>query len=268
MVLAAPGASAAGTEVSRVPPDVVREERVITVNGVGETWQLVWEGKPLPVCGPDEIDMAITCPCAGLAYGEHGRLALVRRRDGQEVERMDLRPLFGQFDGPGLDGYPDDGATLQRWPANFMSDVDRDGRNDPTLDNEIRHRRLAEIMKFADYDRDGHATEFLLQVGTLPCGKRQMALIGVSTSNPHLHVFSAADNSKQPLVMAFWVWAALLKGNGKADSLEWQCGDHGSDVESHIHVEARDGSFSVKRWDRTCSPQEVGGASYDSTPDQ
>ena len=64
---------------------VVREQHTVAIDGVRETWQLVWEGKPATVCGPDEVYMAITCPCSGWAYAEYGRLYLVRNRGGSET---------------------------------------------------------------------------------------------------------------------------------------------------------------------------------------
>src|SRR5262245_33455963 len=76
---------------ARAAEPVVREQRAIVVGGVNETWQLAWDGQPATVCGPEDISMAVTCPCSGWAYGEYGQLSLVRNRGGKEVERMDLR---------------------------------------------------------------------------------------------------------------------------------------------------------------------------------
>ncbi len=64
------------------PATYLREQRSVTVNGAVESWQLVWQGKPQSMCGPQDVEMAITCPCTGFAYGEVGKLALVRKRGG------------------------------------------------------------------------------------------------------------------------------------------------------------------------------------------
>ena len=55
------------------PGEWLREQQSVTVGGVAESWQLVWEGRPKPICGPQDVEMAITCPCTGFAYGEMGR---------------------------------------------------------------------------------------------------------------------------------------------------------------------------------------------------
>src|SRR5579864_2181946 len=73
---------------------IIREQRAVTVAGIKEVWQLLWDGMPSSVCGPGEMLLASTCPCAGLAYGEYGKLSLIRKRGDLEIERMDLRPLF------------------------------------------------------------------------------------------------------------------------------------------------------------------------------
>src|SRR5262245_47230923 len=153
------GMLAAGLPTRVAAEPVVREQRTVVVAGVEEVWQLVWDAQPAPVCGPEDISNATTCPCAGVAYGEHGKLSLVRRRADKEVERMDLRPLFGldPFDAPGDVG---DSAYLQRWPLKD-DDVEREKR-EPNLVAEIKQRPAPTIMTFADYDRDGRATEFLL----------------------------------------------------------------------------------------------------------
>jgi hypothetical protein len=117
------GSAALPTFVSgrAVAQRVVREQRTVAIDGAKETWQLVWDGKPGSVCGPDNIDLAMTCPCSGWAYGEYGKLLLVRSRDGQEIERMDLRPLFDKFDSP-EPGKVAGSAYLQRWPLK-LSDM-------------------------------------------------------------------------------------------------------------------------------------------------
>src|SRR5258707_14993597 len=143
--------------VSAAAEPVAREEKAVTINGTSETWLLVWDAPPATVCGPEDVSLATTCPCSGLAYGEYGQLSLVRTRDGHETERMDLRPLFGQFDDP------DDKVTglayAARWPL-AQGDADREDKHDPGLIDDIKRRPAPVIMNFADYDRSGSATEF------------------------------------------------------------------------------------------------------------
>jgi len=238
------GMLAAGLPTRVAAEPVVREQRTAVVAGVEEVWQLVWDGQPATVCGPEDISNATTCPCAGLAYGEHGKLSLVRRRADKEVERMDLRPLFGldPFDGPGDE--VKDSAYLQRWPLKD-DDLDREKR-EPDLAAEIKQRPAPTIMTFADYDRDGRATEFLLQVGTLPCGKLQYAAIGVTKKNPRLHALTSVAHPKKPLVMPRHAWEALLKGPGPAAVTTITCGDHASENRGELVVSAKGGAIRVK----------------------
>lgn len=246
---------------------IVREARTVVVDGTKEHWSLVWESKPRSVCGPEEMEMAISCPCSGFAYGERGKLALVRERDGKEIERLHLAPLF-RMDYPATEGIDGLEAVLQKWPEWVQGvqrpDADREDEGDPRLIEEIRHREPVVMIRPADYDGDGQATEFLLQVGTLPCGKHEMVAIGVSVTQPHLHALSSAEKPNEPLVMGSWVWSALLAGHGTASEIEWACGDHGSEVESHIQVHSRDGVIHARRWERKCAD----GNRHRAPPDQ
>ena len=58
---------------------LLREQRWVTIGGKTERWRLEWEAPPQPVCAPDE-DYWATCPCSGFAFGESGKLDLVRFR--------------------------------------------------------------------------------------------------------------------------------------------------------------------------------------------
>jgi hypothetical protein len=101
-------------------------------------------------------------------------------------------------------------------------------------------------MNFADYDHDGRATEFLLQVATKPCGKHEKALIGISKSNPHLHAFTTPEKPHVPLMLGAWEWDALLKSDGHVSIIDWNCGDHGSDHEWRAILEAYNGVLHAK----------------------
>ncbi len=117
-------------------PQTVREQRTVVVQGFRETWQLVWDGQPGSICGPEEIYMSASTPCYGFAYGEYGALWLVRKRGEREIERMDLRPLFTDYaplrEAKGT-------AYLQRWPSK-EADLQRGMRGDPRLAADIKRR--------------------------------------------------------------------------------------------------------------------------------
>lgn len=224
-------------------PERIREEERVTVQGAQEVWRLVWSGKTQLICSPHEVEMAITCPCSGTAYGESGRPSLVRMRRGREVERLALGPLFRRdLDGPGV--LPPGEGYLQRWPERD-DDMDRNLRDDPKLAADIMRRPDVRIMTFADYDHDGHATEFLLQVATLPCGKRQYIAVGVSATSPLLHPIGSAAHPNKPLVLPAQAWAALLKSPRPKPVDTWQCGDHGSERHTDVVLAADRGRIAV-----------------------
>ncbi len=89
-VSAATSAPSAST-TSAPPRGSVRAERSVVVDGVTETWLLEWTSKVENDCiVPDWC----TCPCAGFAFGETGKLDLVRQRPAAPEERLHLGDLF------------------------------------------------------------------------------------------------------------------------------------------------------------------------------
>src|ERR1019366_3047890 len=67
-------------------PQMIREAQTVHVFGVDEMWLLQWLTIPHPECDV-ATEMWHTVPCEGFAYGEAGRLDLVRLRDGHEYDR-------------------------------------------------------------------------------------------------------------------------------------------------------------------------------------
>jgi hypothetical protein len=100
-------------------------------------------------------------------------------------------------------------------------------------------------MRFGDYDHDGSATEFVLQIGTLPCGKRMSVVVGVSRHNKRLHAFSSVRHSETPLVLQAGHWESLLTAKGPIKVIHWQCGDHASDIEEELELKAENGRIHV-----------------------
>jgi hypothetical protein len=237
------GASAA----AQGPASIIREEHKALINGVEETWRLEWAGAPKPVCSPDEPDIWFTCPCAGFAFGEKGNLALVRMRPGQPDERLELNKLFsGDMDGPADPGE----AVLRRWD---VQEKDMDEANSPGFAARTQARPTATVMRFGDYDHDGKATEFVFQVGTLPCGKKMSVVIGVSSKNPQLHVFASAESPDKPLILQASHWESLLGTKGPVKVVDWKCGDHGSDTETELQLSADKNGIHVARMEYECN---------------
>jgi hypothetical protein len=229
---------------SRAGDLLIRQQKSVIVDGVAEVWQLRWDKKPEPVCAADDAEVSLTCPCSGFAYGEQGNLALVRDRPGSPPETLDLGPFFVD---PGFGGHTAGASVVQRWqPVEGGDDNDWKHASDKDFVTQVRKRKPTDLMNFADYDHDGRPTEFLLQVATKPCGKHQMVLVGISKSNPHLHVFSTPEKPNSPLVLASWEWDALLKSDGHTTIIDWQCGDHDSGYESKAILDAHDGVLHAK----------------------
>lgn len=211
----------------------LREDDVIKIGGITEHWKLIWQSQPSLICVPEGDDAMdwYTCPCMGYAFGERGALDLIRTQPGKDDEIFHLTPLFTDSEVP-ADGQ----AALQRWPVQDDDNKWYDDAPDDVMD-QIRKRESVKAMEFADYNHDGRATEFLLQVNVAPCGKSYNVLIGVTPSNAKLHVFGTAEHPDKPLILIRRIWEELLASKGgDVTSIEWTCGDHGSEVQQEVHL--------------------------------
>lgn len=233
--------------------DLVREQRVVQVNGVNETWKLEWAQLPASACGPDDVTVALACPCSGFAYGEAGKLSLIRLRRGAAREMLDLSGFFHT----GAIAAPGSLAVLQRWQPIPASAHDEDDdwhhASDFNFLARVRSRPPATIMRMADYNHDGRASEFLLQVGAPACGKHVMVLVGVSKYNARLHVFASADAPDEPLELDAETWEAVRRSASPVHAIEAGCDQPGAAVESLLTVESRQGIFHVQRSTRACA---------------
>jgi hypothetical protein len=201
---------------------LIREKHEINVDEVRESWRLEWRKHPTPVCSPEQEDWRI-CPCWGFAFGEQGELDLVRVRGGEPEDRLHLSPLFEEA--------PGEGAVLRRWP---LLTGDEDAAGKPGFATTVRSRPPVAVMNFADYDRDGRATEFVLQVGAGPCGHQQALLVGIDRRNSRLHAFGTAEHPDEPLTLedpSDWE-----NGGAEVAVVQYACGDHGSEQESEIRL--------------------------------
>ncbi len=224
---------------------VIREQHKIIVDGVEEDWRLEWIGPTKPACGPEDPGW-MNCPCTGFAFGERGNLELVRSRPGVKEERLPIAPLFKYGDD-----HPsgDQEAALLRWDIHKKDFTDCDT---PDFPSRVRVRPLAKVMNFGDYDHDGRATEFILQIGTLPCGKRMSVVVGISRRKPRLHAFSTVQHPEKPLVLRVQHWEALLQARGPIRVIDWLCGDHASETETELELRAEAGRIHAKQREYRC----------------
>lgn len=254
MLLVAPRVAKTG-ETTETPGPVVREERVVPVDGAAETWRLEWRRPPSPVCEPDDPDWFI-CPCHGFAFGEQGELDLVRLQSSKEVERLPLTPFFD------TEVTVRNQASLRRWPV-LESDIERyvDPDDLPAFRDAVVQRTPVTVLEVTDFDRDGLAAEFVLQIGTLPCGKRLSVLVGVSRDRPRLHVFGSAAHPDEPLVLYESHWERFRTASGPLRLETWPCGDHGSEVHEELVLERGASGIHATRETYSCDapPGEVHG---------
>ncbi len=237
---------------------VIRETRDIVIDGTKERWRLEWSSPRREVCGPKDPDWMI-CPCMGFAFGEAGKLVLVRELPGTKEDRFPLGPLFKEYDAPGRAGE----AVVRRWD---VQDSDLEKSDLPGFAAKVRKRPKSAIMNFGDYDHDGRASEFLLQVGTLPCGKRMSVVIGVSGKNGSIHVFTSAARPDRPLVLQAWQWEKLRRAKEAIRVVSWPCGDHGSDRETELELRAEEGTILTIRREFECTANDKRGKMIKEEP--
>ena len=231
---AAPVAAEPTASASLPADPLVREQIEVSLNGVRERWTLRWEAPPSPYCQIPED--AMTCPCTGFGYGESGSLSLIRERPGMPRERLLLDPMFS--DGTSAKA----SSILLKSP---FREVDG-GYSAEQLQEELAKRKPASILQLKDFNHDGLAAEFVLQVSAGPCGHQQGVLLGVEARGGPLKVFGGAANPDVPLVLEYASWYNLLLKTS-FESLEFGCGDHGSEEEMVIRLSAKDGAFVAEQ---------------------
>lgn len=153
-------------------PSLIREQKTVIVGGKPEVWRLVWESKPVPICGADGRDVFLTCPCSGFAYGEQAPLALVRTRADGVTETLELGTLFKK-DNPvvGAGG----GRALVRRLASTETGPDSDWKHfdDDNFEAQVARRPLSPVMEFVDYV---HRLRAVTQCSPLPVAENQRFL--------------------------------------------------------------------------------------------
>jgi hypothetical protein len=193
---------------------VIRASRAVFVHGVLEQWTLWWRSPPDSVCA-DQVSMT----CKGIAFGEQGSLELVRERSGAIVEKMLLDSLF-----------EDSVARLQKYEP-------RPSDGTLTVDSAyLAGRPVVDPLRFADYDHDGEATEFVLQINAL-AGQQPAVVVGVSTAEPKLHAFTGTSDPTKPIVLRDPAqWAHVRSATRLLTLIQITCGDHGAKDEEIVTI--------------------------------
>jgi hypothetical protein len=245
LMFAASALQKAPVPSSEYPSPMVREEQTVIVDGVTEVWQLIWVGKPKPICEP--TDASLTCPCQGFGYGEGGFLDLIRMRNGIELDRLPLAPFFKEWRV----------AVVQRWQPDTDKDFKLSMRPDfPAI---VAKRPITQVMHLADYDHDGLPDEFYLQTEAQPCGKSFGIVIGISKRNPRLHAFGTASKPHKPLYLQKEEWEALRDASGPIEVVDWGCGDHASDTQTTLRLRWTPAGIDGSRRTFACTPDDKPG---------
>ncbi len=249
-----------GGDVDRAPvrdgggAGVVREEQPVRVGKTTELWRLVWRAPPQPACAPDDgVGGWDSRPCDGFAFGERGDLDLIRVRDGRVVERLPITPFFDVLLTPW-----EVAAVLPR-RAVREGDFEKEQQDGGKFIAELQSRPDVKIMQPRDYDHDGRATEFFLQLSSSPCGKRMGIVIGVSRDNDRLHAFGTARHPDKPLVLRVDHWGALAGARGPLRLIAWECGDHGSDTRDVLEALVDAGGIHVTGRNYLCNDDGTPG---------
>ena len=117
----------------------------------------------------------------------------------------------------------------------------------------VRKRPIVQVMHFEDYDHDGGKTEFYLQTEAISCGHSDGVVIGVSKSDPRLHVFGTVSNPGKPLHLEKHEWDALRDSHSHAVELvDWACLDHGADTQTELTLEWSSKGINGVRREYTC----------------
>jgi len=186
---------------------ILRERATVVVDGVAATWRLEWSEPPTPECATGE-QFAMSCSCWGFTVAETGPLDLVRSRPNMPDERLALSPLFvGDRTR----------AILQRWKLKA---------HEPLPDDLVylgMFRPAVTVMKLGDYDHDGRSTEFVLQIGASACFDVAV-VVGISKSNPHLHVFGSAESPQSVVSLGHRAQWERLRTSSMIDVVQVPCG--------------------------------------------
>jgi hypothetical protein len=110
-------------------------------------------------------------------------------------------------------------------------------------------------MHLGDYDHDGRATEFVLQVDAgSPCGRTPSLLVGISKAIPSLHAFGTVEAPKTHLLLEHRSDWEKVRLSGTTTLIETACGDHGASEEASLHVRTDAAGFHATPKTRACPP--------------
>ncbi|MFZ5891910.1 MAG: hypothetical protein ACOY0T_12720 [Myxococcota bacterium] len=224
---------------------MLREEQRVIIDGIAESWRIVWRGQPEPIC---DLEAGFTCACRPYAYGETGVAELIRSRAGYPDQVL---PLAQVFVGEGDVVRPSPNhAILRRWPVH---DPDFKAEDPAALAQQIRARPVVRVMELQDYNHDGWAAEFELAVDTTGCADLRSVIVGVTRERNQLHALSSVTNPTRALLLQPKAWKALLSVSGRpATTVEFECDFRGGDTQVEVELKALQGRIFATRREYAC----------------
>lgn len=259
LALIAPALVLATVAQAQTQP-LVRENRAVHVDSIVEQWVLQWQTPPQPICGPEDPSWA-TCPCQPFAFGEMGHLNLVRKRPHHSDEILPLAPLFAYGEVPFAYGeipapHRDGDAALRRWA---VLNTDDETDHSTVFAQQVKRRPSSTVMELGDYDHDGRATEFLLPIAYGPCGHDGAIVVGISRNRPSIHAFASIAHPERPLILDSPIWEQLRRSQGKIDTPQTLCGDHGAEEETDVRLVTSVRGIDASLLTYGCTPDDRRG---------
>jgi hypothetical protein len=145
-------------------------------------------------------------------------------------------------------------AVLPHWPK-LDGDYELSQTSLDTFGALVRARRPVTVMHIADYDHDGRATEFPLQIGAGPCGNYPTILVGITRRFPYLHVFGTVLHPKEPLALRdSSQWDTVLHARRKVMLIQIPCGIHADEEQTEYELRVDKEGIHATRIVYSCDP--------------
>jgi len=114
-------------------------------------------------------------------------------------------------------------------------------------------------MQFGDYDHDGRATEFMLLIGSSPCGHNAAVVVGLTRGHPTIGALTSTAHPERPLILESRIWEAFLHSTGSVNAPEILCGDHAADEETDVQLRTSNGGIVASRLVYGCTSDDSRG---------
>jgi hypothetical protein len=203
---------------SRTPD--IRESRMVMVDGVMEEWRVrfISPSGAYPSIPPDEWN----CIESFYNHFDRGDAVLERLRDGVVIERIDHLPC----------------AEGSYMPCPYSLLIPRHAVPYPFDEASATAATLEHLpwitwLDIADYNHDGQATEFAVNVGRIACAVQVSLVVGVTRDRPRFHVLRWANGDTMSNAVD-QTWWDDVRDRSRGEHVSIACGDHGYPGEQRI----------------------------------